>query len=357
MVTERSNFMKEVKNYEWSSLLDLTGKGLNQFNAVDQNLNCSQLMNNANLDWNVEMKPVLFAKGGNTIANELVKSDKFFSLVKDNKEVLVSGLTDSYHPMQNDQIARIGDHVARNTGIKFEHAFSYDRDKYVTFLAKTNGQFNIGDDVVKSYIMFNNFHTGRDKSSILTTNISVWCSNTFMNALKDNSQFKIGISHRIEFSTEFENLVKSKIDTALKSNQEYSEQAKTLDNKQIKESDLLKYFILVYNPKLLNDFQKSSMGYNSLNDLEGSNITNIKRCYGVFHDTIETNGKTYKLQNTGNHARKDTYWKAFNCVTYNEDHLSGGVDQVSSRLKNNFFTNGKGNIKTNAMNTALQLAA
>ena len=59
MVTERSNFMKEVKNYEWSSLLDLTGKGLNQFNAVDQNLNCSQLMNNANLDWNVEMKPVL----------------------------------------------------------------------------------------------------------------------------------------------------------------------------------------------------------------------------------------------------------------------------------------------------------
>jgi len=204
--------------------------------------------------------------------------------------------------------------------------------------------------------MFNNFHTGRDKSSILTTNISVWCSNTFMNALKDNSQFKIGISHRIEFSTEFENLVKSKIDTALKSNQEYSEQAKTLDDKQIKESDLLKYFILVYNPKLLGDFQKSSMEYNSLNDLEGSNITNIKRCFGVFHDMIETNGKTYKLQNTGNHARKDTYWKAFNCVTYNEDHLRGGIDQVSSRLKNNFFTNGKGNIKTNAMNTALQLA-
>ena len=72
--------------------------------------------------------------------------------------------------------------------------------------------------------------------------------------------------------------------------------------------------------------------------------------------TIETNGKTYKLQNTGNHARKDTYWKAFNCVTYNEDHLRGGVDQISSRLKNNFFTNGKGNIKTSAMNTALQLA-
>ena len=85
MVTERNNFMKKINNYEWSSLLDLTGKGLNQFNAVDQNLNCSQLMNNANLDWNVEMKPVLF-ETDNFITK---KSDKFFSLVKDKKAVPV----------------------------------------------------------------------------------------------------------------------------------------------------------------------------------------------------------------------------------------------------------------------------
>jgi hypothetical protein len=54
--------------------------------------------------------------------------------------------------------------------------------------------------------------------------------------------------------------------------------------------------------------------------------------------------------------RNDTLWKAFNCITYNEDHLRGGSDNVDSRLKNNFFTNGKDNIKTKAMNTALELA-
>ena len=117
MVTERSNFMKEIKNYEWSSLLDLTGKGLNQFNAVDQNLDCSQLMRNAGLDWEVDLKPVIFQKKDSKDV-KLKVSDKFYSLVKNDEEVLVSGLTDSYHPMQNDQIARIGDHVARNTGIK-----------------------------------------------------------------------------------------------------------------------------------------------------------------------------------------------------------------------------------------------
>ena len=82
MVTERSNFMKKINNYEWSSLLDLTGKGLNQFNAVDQNLNCSQLMNNANLNWNVDLKPVYFEK-----ENRFIKDDKFYSLVKDDQEV------------------------------------------------------------------------------------------------------------------------------------------------------------------------------------------------------------------------------------------------------------------------------
>ena len=60
----------------------------------------------------------------------------------------------------------------------------------------------------------------------------------------------------------------------------------------------------------------------------------------------------YKLQNTGNDARKDTLWKAFNCVTYNEDHLRAG-----DGLANTFITNGKGNVKSKAMEVALEMAA
>jgi len=344
--------MKEIKNFKWSSILDLTGKGLDQFNAVGKDMNCTQLMRNAGLDWNVEMKPVQFTDDNGYKR----KSDCLLSLVKDDKDVLVSGLTESYHPMQNESIAKLGDYFAEKTGIKFEHCFSYDRSKFVTFLAKTNGSFNIGDDVVNSYVMFNNFHTGRDKSSILTTNISVWCSNTFLNALKDNTQFKVGITHRIEFTSELEQLVKSKIDTALRSNQEYKEQATVLDNKKLVESDLLKYFILVYNPKLLPAYEKEGSNFRSFAKLEGSNLTQINRCYGVWHDRYESGGKSFKLQNTGNAVRNDTLWKAFNCITYNEDHLRGGEKNIDSRLKNNFLTNGKDNIKTKAMETALELA-
>jgi len=350
-MAEMRNMSKKIENFEWTSLLDLSGKGLSQFNAVGQDMNCSQLMRNAELDFTVELKPVEFTNdSGQKIVNKKLKS-----LVKDDKEVLVSGLTDQYHPMQNESLARLGDHFAEKAGLSFEHCFSYDNSKAITFLANTGGSFNIGDDQVNNYLMFNNFHTGRDKSKINTTNISIWCSNTFMTALRDTEQFMIAITHRVEFNNDLEQLVKSKIDQALQSNEEYKEQAITLNGKQITESEMLKYFVLVYNPQLVNEFEKAGMTHKAFNEVNGSGMTQIKRCYGVYNDMFESNGKTYKLQNTGNAVRSDTLWKAFNSVTYNEDHLRGGSDNGDSRLKNTFTMNGADNIKTRAMSTALEL--
>ena len=350
-MAEMRNMTKEIKNFEWNSLLDLTGKGLSQFNAVGQDMNCSQLMRNANLDFTVSLKPVEFTSdSGQKIVNKKLKS-----LVKNDEEVLVSNLTDQYHPMQNESLARLGDYFADKAGLSFEHCFSYDNSKAITFLANTGGSFNIGEDKVNNYLMFNNFHTGRDKSKINTTNINIWCSNTFLTALKDNDQFMISITHRIEFNSDLEQLIKSKIEQALQSNEEYKEQAITLNGKQITESEMLKYFVLVYSPQLVNEFEKAGMTHKAFNDVTGSGMTQIKRCYGVYNDMFESNGKTYKLQNTGNSVRSDTMWKAFNCVTYNEDHLRGGSDNGDSRLKNTFTMNGADNIKTRAMNTALEL--
>jgi len=356
-MAERINMTKTIENFKWESLLDLTGKGLSQFNAVNKDLNCSQLMRNAELDFTVSMRPVYCQEADQSYT----QSDKLFSLVKDNGngyengEIMVSGLTDQYHPMQNESLARLGDYFADKAGLSFEHCFSYDNSKAITFLANTGGSFNIGDDQVKNYLMFNNFHTGRDKTKINTTNINIWCSNTFLTALKDNDQFMISITHRIEFNSNLEQLIKSKIEQALQSNEQYKEQAITLNGKQITESDMLKYFVIVYNPQLLNEFEKAGLTYKAFNEVNGSGMTQIKRCYGVYNDMFESNGKTYKLQNTGNHVREDTYWKAFNCVTYNEDHLRGGSDNGDSRLKNTFTMNGADNIKTRAMTQALEL--
>ena len=58
MTESRFTMMNEIKNFEWTSILDLTGKGINQFNAVGKDMNCTQLMRNAELDWNVDLKGI-----------------------------------------------------------------------------------------------------------------------------------------------------------------------------------------------------------------------------------------------------------------------------------------------------------
>ena len=337
--------MNEVKKFEWESMMSMTGNKLSKFNAIDQNLNCSQLMRNAGLDWTVSKVPVQA-----TIDNETITSDKFYSLIKsDNNKILVSGLTDQYHTMQNEKLAQLGDYFSSVAGVSFEHSFNYKDDKAITFLANTGGEFNIGNDVVKNYLMLTNFHTGRDKTKINTTNIQPVCENTFLAALSDIEQFYIGITHRMEFNDRMEELVRIKIKDALKSNEVYKEQAEQLNSYSLTESDMLKYFILVYNPKLIADFDKSKKDYSFFNDISGNK--QIKSCYGVWHDTYENNGTMYKLENTGNDIRQDTLWKAFNCITYNEDHLRAG-----DRVSNTFITNGKDNIKDKAMQTALEMA-
>ena len=60
MAERRIIMNNKVENFEWHSLLDLSGKGLHKFNAVGKDMTCAQLMNNAGLDWNVEMKEVYF---------------------------------------------------------------------------------------------------------------------------------------------------------------------------------------------------------------------------------------------------------------------------------------------------------
>ena len=337
--------MNEVKKFEWESMMSMTGNKISKFNAIDQNLNCSQLMRNADLDWTVNKVPVQA-----TIDNETITSDKLYSLVKsDGNKILVSGLTDQYHVMQNEKMAQLGDMFYNLAGVKFEHCINYKDDKVITFLANTGASFNIGDDEVKNYLMLTNFHTGRDKGKINTTNVNPVCENTYMVALSDIEQFYIGITHRVEFDDKMEDLIFKKISDALKSNKVYKEQAETLNSYSLTESDMLKYFILVYNPKLITDFDKSKKDYSFFNDLSGNK--QIKSCYGIWHDTYENNGTMYKLENTGNDIRQDTLWKAFNCITYNEDHLRAG-----DRVSNTFITNGKDNIKNKAMETALEMA-
>jgi hypothetical protein len=176
---------------------------------------------------------------------------------------------------------------------------------------------------------------------VRSSSTRVVCNNTFSASLRENAAVQGLISHRYDFTTSIEKQVKEDLGISVEQMKSFKEKTEFLATKKLKENDLLNYLLVVYQPD----------GY------EFKPNMNVNRSYGAFHDTFEQNGKTYKLKNTGNDLKScfdDTWWKAFNSVTYNEDHLRGGNTRDEHRTKRALLENNS--IKTKALDVALELA-
>tara|TARA_R100001244_G_scaffold75672_1_gene60264 strand:- start:271 stop:954 length:684 start_codon:yes stop_codon:yes gene_type:complete len=224
-------------------------------------------------------------------------------------------------------------------------------------MAKTNENFELaGGDKIEQYFYIASYHTGRDQVKIRSSRTRVVCNNTFSASLRENVAIKGAISHRIEFTNSIEKQVKEDLGISVEQMRKFKEQTEFLASKKLKEKDLLNYLVLVYQPELLKEksFDTSKMfdkGY------EFKPSRNINKSYGAFHDTYEKNGKLLKLENTGNDlasCKTDNWWKAFNCVTFNEDHLRGGATADEQRTKHALLENSS--IKGKALDIALELA-
>ena len=96
----------EVETMAWANEVPWHRLG----REVSDDLNPSQILRIADLDWQVNLKPVEWTNAKGTSH----KSDKYFSLVRSShnridgtnvpESILCSGLTDQYKPIQNSRI-------------------------------------------------------------------------------------------------------------------------------------------------------------------------------------------------------------------------------------------------------------
>jgi len=350
----------EVETMAWANEVPWHRLG----REVSDDLNPSQILRIADLDWQVNLKPVEW-----TNAKKITQKDKKYkSLVRSAhtridgtnvpEQILCTGLTDEYKPIQNSRIADFFKEYIENGVATMETAISLFDGHIVILMAKTNENFELaGGDKIEQYLYCASYHTGRNKLRIRSSNTRVVCNNTFSASLRENVAIKGLISHRIEFTDSIEKQVKEDLGISVEQMRKFKEQSELLASKKLKENDLLNYLLVVYQPELLKEksFDMSKMfdkGY------EFRPSMNVNRSYGAFHDTFESDGKTHKLENTGNDlasCKDDTWWKAFNAVTYNEDHLRGGSKRDEFRTERALLENSS--IKAKALDTALELAS
>ena len=357
---EENIMAHEVETMAWANEVPWHRLGV----EVDENLTPDQILRIADLDWSVERKPVQWTGAD----GQLNTSEKYFSLVREAftrtcdgvkvpEQELASGLTDQYHPIQNMRMAEFFSDYIKNGVATMETAISLFNGKIVVLMAKTNENFELaGGDKIEQYFYIASYHTGRDQVKIRSSRTRVVCNNTFSASLRENVAIKGVISHRIEFTNSIEKQVKEDLGISVEQMRKFKEQTEFLASKKLKEKDLLNYLVLVYQPELLKEksFDTSKMfdkGY------EFKPSRNINKSYGAFHDTYEKKGKLLKLENTGNDlasCKTDNWWKAFNCVTFNEDHLRGGATADEQRTKHSLLENSS--IKGKALDIALELA-
>jgi phage/plasmid-like protein (TIGR03299 family) len=216
--------------------------------------------------------------------------------------------------------------------MKMETAGSLDDGRHIFALASIQESFELtggnGKDKVDGYLLFSSPNICGKSMNILFTPIRVVCNNTLTAALSAaNGRGQFRMHHAREFCAD-----EAKLALGLAKGQleEFRAEAQFLAERRVTEEKLREYFSRIWpsgkEPTAAND--------NGMTRTAEAAMT-------IFHTQ------------PGADLHPDSWWNAFNTVTYIVDHVRGRSD--NNRLRQAWFGNGK-QVKNKALALATDYA-
>jgi len=142
----------------------------------------------AGLDWGVESMP-LAALAGVEHGIRYVDVTSHRAIVRATDKQVLGVVGKNYRPVQNDEMFNISDILARDEGVKFARAGSFDGGSRLFLSLELPGEIRLGNDTVQKYMTLINSHDGTSALHGLINAIRLWCSNQLPNLLR-NGLFK-----------------------------------------------------------------------------------------------------------------------------------------------------------------------
>ena len=285
---------------------------------VPADLTPNQILEAANLDWDVRKVPA-FAE----IAGEKVSVGKS-ALVRDRDNAILDIVSDDWNPVQNAEAFDFFNEFVMAGDMEMHTAGSLKGGQIVWGLAKIKESFELfKGDQIDSYLLFTNFHKYGHSTDVRFTPIRVVCNNTLTLSLNSAVERMAKISHRKVFDPEN---VKGMLGIATDKLEKYKEIAAFLGSKKAKQEDIVEYFTRIFP-------------VNSVKDKEMSR--NAKIALDVLHTQ------------PGAEYAEGTWWQPFNAVTFMTDHMIGR--SADTRLASSWYGVNK-NVKTKALETAIEMA-
>ncbi len=172
----------------------------------DKSMTMTQAVKKANMDYNVDLLPVV-AKDGRKqieIANKLAIVRE---ATNDDPQPRVFGVvSDKYSVIQNADIARIMDELSDEWTVETAGALGMGQTSFFTL--KVPDVIDIKGDPIEQYFLISDKKTGRHALKVAFTPVRVVCSNTLTTGLAKASVLQY-LSHRDEIEDILENRVKA----------------------------------------------------------------------------------------------------------------------------------------------------
>lgn len=292
--------------------------------SVPADLSPKQMLEAADLDWEVEKVPA-FAK----IDGENVSIQRS-ALVRTSDNQILDVVTSDWNPVQNSDAFEFFHEYCAAGDMEMNTAGSLRNGQIVWALAKVKESFELfRGDQVDSYLLFTNPHRFGQSIDIRFTPIRVVCNNTLTLSLGMNSEQMIKTSHRTEFDAA---KVKEQLGIATDKLTKYKEMAAFLGSKRYNDNTVKEYFARIF-PSLSSSGKK-----------EADSMV-LSRNARAAVDVLETQ--------PGAKFAEGSWWQAFNAVTYLTDHKIGRT--ADSRLTSAWFGPNR-NLKIKALETAVEYA-
>lgn len=258
--------------------------------VVQEAPNAKEAIQISGLDWTVGKYAIT--------CNGRVVDGKYGIIREDTGDWLGGPVTDSYREVQNAEAFEFLDSLI-GKGLLYETAGSIFGGKKVYMTAKLSENFKVGDDLIDTYLLLSNGHTGIDSLQCAITPIRVVCQNTLQLALK-NFKRKWSIVHSQRLEERIEQARKA-LDLTSLYMQNFCELGERLIDKKLSDEQRDKVFELAYK----------------MDEGKNTNFSTLRKKMTQFYNALEVEDlRPYS----------GTAWQVVNAISDIETHQKAWSD-------------------------------
>lgn len=303
----------EVETMAWANKAPWHRLGV----QVADTISADEMITKAGLNWEINKEPMM------TLATkQQVKGS--YALVRSSDDSILGTCGAGYKPVQPKEVLSFFHEFVEKGGMKMDTAGSLSQGKHIFALASIQEGFTLNNkDRVEGYLLFSSPNVVGKAMRILFTPVRVVCNNTLTMALNQASgtgEFRL--HHAQKFDPD---VAKAALGLASGQLSEFEQQAKFMATKEVTDESLRDYFMKLW-PLAANN-----------NDIS----RNAEDALTLFD------------KNPGSDLFPNTWWNAFNTVTFMVDHVVGRND--NNRLRNSWFGHGS-RLKKAALQEAINFS-